>query len=131
MFDLARPLTNGRQRYVGEAAGLQDYLFGFGIRHAMVSGFLAGRSIIDGTDYDRLCRKELGRHLRTSLINRYVYECRGGTGYNLLVRLSRRARNQRTFWSKIYTKPVLRMLLYPVALRAAKEKIRVRAQFLG
>ena len=128
-FDLTRPLTHGRQRYVGEAAGLQDYLFGFGIRHAMVSGFLAGRSIIEGADYDRLCRMELGCHLRTSLVNRYVYEFMGQTGYDLLVRLSSRARNQRTFWSKIYTKPVLRMLLYPFAFRAAKEKIRVRAQF--
>ena len=128
-FDRTRPLTHGRQRYVGEAAGLQDYLFGFGIHHAMVSGFLAGRSIIDGADYDRLCRTALGHHLRTSLINRYVYEFMGHTGYDLLVRLSSRARNQRTFWSKIYTKPVLRMLLYPVALRAAKEKIRIRAQF--
>jgi flavin-dependent dehydrogenase len=119
-FDLTRPLAKGRQRYVGEAAGLQDYLFGFGIRHAMMSGFLAARSIIESTDYDRLCRRTLGPHLRTSLINRYWYEFMGQTGYDLLVSVSSRARNQRTFWSKIYTKPILRMLLYPFALRAAR-----------
>jgi flavin-dependent dehydrogenase len=119
-FDLTRSLTKGQRRYVGEAAGLQDYLFGFGIRHAMVSGYLAGRSIIDGADYDQLCRRTLGSHLRTSLINRYWYEFMGQTGYDLLVSLSSRARDQRTFWFKIYTRPVLRMLLYPLALRASR-----------
>jgi hypothetical protein len=87
----------------------------------MMSGFLAARSIIEGADYDRLCRSTLGRHLRTSLINRYWYEFMGQTGYDLLVNLSSRARNQRAFWAKIYTKPILRMLLYPFALRAARQ----------
>ncbi|MDF0668518.1 MAG: NAD(P)/FAD-dependent oxidoreductase [Nitrospira sp.] len=119
-FDLTRPLVSGRRRYVGEAAGLQDYLFGFGIRQAMVSGHLAARSIIEGSQYDRLCRTSLGSQLRTSLINRYWYEFMGQPGYDLLVRLSSRARNQRAFWSKIYTKPVLRLLLYPLARRAVR-----------
>ncbi|MDF0652524.1 MAG: hypothetical protein CV081_04975 [Nitrospira sp. LK265] len=119
-FDLTRPLVSGRRRYVGEAAGLQDYLFGFGIRQAMVSGHLAARSIIEGSRYDRLCRTALGGQLRTSLINRYWYQFMGQPGYDLLVRLSRRARNQRTFWSKIYTKPILRLLLYPLARRAIR-----------
>lgn len=119
-FDQTRPLVSDRRRYVGEAAGLQDYLFGFGIRQAMVSGSLAARSIIDGSPYDRLCRTALGRQLRTSLINRYWYEFMGQPGYDLLVRLSRRARNQRAFWSRIYTKPMLRLLLYPLARRAVR-----------
>jgi len=119
-FDLTRPLMQGRRRYVGEAAGLQDYLFGFGIRQAMVSGHLAARSIIEGAEYDRTCRQALGNHLRTSLINRYWYEYMGQTGYDLLVSLSSRTQHQRTFWSKIYTKPILRMLLYPLAFHASR-----------
>lgn len=94
--------------------------FGFGIRQAIVSGFLAARSIIEGSLYDRLCRTALGGQLRTSLINRYWYEFMGQPGYDLLVRVSSRARNQRTFLSKIYTKPMLRLLLYPLARWAAR-----------
>ncbi|NGZ08945.1 MAG: NAD(P)/FAD-dependent oxidoreductase [Nitrospira sp. LK70] len=119
-FDLTRPLVSGRRRYVGEAAGLQDNLFGFGIRQAMVSGHLAARSIIEGSQYDRLCRTSLGGQLRASLINRYWYEFMGQPGYDLLVRLSSRARNQRNFWSRIYTKPMLRLLLYPLARLAIR-----------
>jgi len=40
--------------YVGEAAGLQDAIAGFGIRYAIISGFLAAQSILTGKDYNLL-----------------------------------------------------------------------------
>lgn len=48
--------TNG-QYYVGEAAGFQDISKGFGIKFAMLSGWLAAKSIITGENYDRLWKK--------------------------------------------------------------------------
>ena len=39
---------------VGEAAGFQDELFRFGLRYAVISGYLAAKSIIEGLDYDEL-----------------------------------------------------------------------------
>jgi flavin-dependent dehydrogenase len=38
--------------YVGEAAGLQDVTAGFGIRYAVISGYLAAQCIIGSEDYN-------------------------------------------------------------------------------
>lgn len=110
----------GHRRYVGEAAGFQDYLFGFGIRYAMLSGALAARSLIEGSNYDTLCRNWIRAQHRTSLVNRYWYECLGRSGYDMLVRTSGLARDPKEFWTKIYTKAFLRMVAYPFALRSTR-----------
>ncbi|MEY4491896.1 MAG: hypothetical protein RL085_307, partial [Actinomycetota bacterium] len=62
--------------YVGEAAGLQDCLFGFGMRYAMLSGFLAARSLTEGEDYDCLCREAFGHRLTVGANNRRLYALR-------------------------------------------------------
>lgn len=41
--------------YVGENAGFQDALWGFGIKYAMYSGYLAAKSIINDNSYQELC----------------------------------------------------------------------------
>ena len=47
-FSLNQTLVkNNRIYYVGENAGFQDALFGFGMRYAMHSGYLAAQSIIE------------------------------------------------------------------------------------
>ncbi|HEX7678767.1 MAG TPA: hypothetical protein VF713_11630, partial [Thermoanaerobaculia bacterium] len=46
-FHLKRAATANGARFVGEAAGFQDYLFGLGIRYALTSGALAARSILE------------------------------------------------------------------------------------
>lgn len=117
-FDLTRSVMVENRRYVGEAAGFQDYLFGFGIRYAMISGYLAAKSMIECHRYDKLCRDCLGSRLRTSLVNRYCYQFLGQRGYDMLVRTSGRSDDPKQFWTKIYTKPFLRMLAYPFALRS-------------
>ena len=43
----------------GEAAGLPGLSLGFGLRYAMVSGYLAAISIIESSDYVFLLKKEL------------------------------------------------------------------------
>lgn len=119
-FDLSRAATVEHRRYVGEAAGFQDYLFGFGIRYAILSGYFAATSMIEGSSYDKLCQDGLRSRLRTSLVNRYCYQFLGQSGYDILVRLSGRAGDPRHFWTKIYTKPFLRMIAYPFAVRSSK-----------
>ena len=59
-FHLKQRATSDHARFVGEAAGFQDYLFGLGIRYALTSGNLAARSILEGRDFDNLWRAELG-----------------------------------------------------------------------
>jgi flavin-dependent dehydrogenase len=45
-FFLRPTAVEGRKLYLGESAGFQDALFGLGMRYAMMSGFLAARSVI-------------------------------------------------------------------------------------
>lgn len=85
-FFVADRLTWGGTRFAGEAAGLQDYLWGFGMRYAMVSGCLAAQSILRGSDYDVRCRDTLKKNLESSLVNRYLFEHFGHTGYRYLAR---------------------------------------------
>lgn len=69
---------------IGEAAGFQDFLFGFGIRWAMVSGALAATSLLEQRDYDQLWQARLGPYLRASKFNRILYERLGKVAYYLL-----------------------------------------------
>lgn len=60
--------------YAGEAAGLQDFLYGLAIRMALDSGLLAARSLLEGTDYTTLVRERFSRRLDTGLVHRFLYE---------------------------------------------------------
>jgi len=53
---LKKPYKDNRY-YVGEAAGLQDVTAGFGMRYAIISGYLAAQSILTGKDYNQLMTK--------------------------------------------------------------------------
>ena len=53
---LEAPYQNNRY-YVGEAAGLQDFTAGFGIRYAIISGCLAAQSVLAGKDYNEQISK--------------------------------------------------------------------------
>jgi flavin-dependent dehydrogenase len=120
-FSLNAPLKKGKTSYVGEAAGLQDFVGGFGMLFAFRSGYLAARCIIEGKDYGAAAEKEFGDQRRTSTVNRYIYEkfLRYGNYYfliNLLAlssRLGFDAYNRYGFMHK---------LTYPFALRYLKKK---------
>ena len=92
-FHLKEQATAGRSRYVGEAAGFQDYLFGLGIRYALTSGHLAARSILEGRDYDTLWTAALASKQETSLVNRFLYESGGNFGLSMFVRRAGSARD--------------------------------------
>ena len=100
-FGVPDSAVEGGRRYAGEAAGFQDFLFGFGIRHALVSGALAAESLASGADYDALWRREIGPALRASWRNRMLFERLGRTGYNLLIRGT--SRRPRRFLRRLYT----------------------------
>lgn len=71
---------------VGEAAGFLDYLWGFGIRHAMHSGVLAARALLEGGDYESLVASEIRPLVQSSLINRKFYDRAGNRVYRALIR---------------------------------------------
>jgi len=115
-FHLKHAATSNGARFVGEAAGFQDYLFGLGIRYALTSGSLAARSILEERDYDELWKSELGAKQQTSLVNRFLYETGGNFGLSMFVRQAAKAKDfhhylsgwHRTTWWKSLLSPVVR-----------------------
>ncbi len=100
--------------YIGEAAGFQDYLWGFGMRYAILSGYMAANSIISGLNYDLLWKKELKPMLETSLVNRYLFEKFGNTGYRYLAKRFAKG-DPSDFLKRNYNQSFLKNLLLPIA----------------
>jgi flavin-dependent dehydrogenase len=116
-FHLKDHATKGNARYVGEAAGFQDYLFGLGIRYALTSGWLAARSILESRDFDELWTRELGAKQETSLINRFLYEAGGNTGLSMFVRQAANAKDFRRYLSGWHQRRWWKALLSPLVRR--------------
>ena len=58
--------------YVGESGGLQDFMWGFGMRMAVWSGHLAAEDILGNCNYEKEVRKQLMPYVRTSVTNRFL-----------------------------------------------------------
>jgi flavin-dependent dehydrogenase len=102
--------------YVGEAAGLQDPLFGFGVRMSMTTGYLAARSILDHRDYDSLWQARLMPQLRTAAVHRALFEMLGNIGYRaLLPYVQLFAHSGRDLLYKYYNPLWYTHLLWPLA----------------
>ncbi len=112
-FSIRKTNVQGNNLYVGEAAGFQDYLWGFGIRYAMKSGYLAARSIIEDSDYDTLWKKEFSGLLKASVSNRFLFELGGNNGYKRLIK--RISKDPFRISHATYTPSLLKKLVYPLA----------------
>jgi flavin-dependent dehydrogenase len=123
-FHLKHAATSNGARFVGEAAGFQDYLFGLGIRYALTSGALAARSILEERDYDELWKSELGRKQQTSLVNRFLYETGGNFGLSMFVRQAARAKDFHHYLSGWHRSSWWKSLLSPVVRRVWKHEGR-------
>jgi flavin-dependent dehydrogenase len=125
-FAVPSRATQGSILFVGEAAGFQDALWGFGIRYAMLSGSLAARALLSGgrEAYDRLWEARLGGLLRAGIVNRFLYGRLGDAGYTGFARLLGRARDPRTWLGRRYRPSLLTTLLYPIARRAVRSSRR-------
>jgi flavin-dependent dehydrogenase len=85
-FALPCHLHHGERWYVGEAAGVQDFLFGLGNRLALRSASLVADALAGaGWDADRF-RREIVRPMRVSLCGRALWEACGPRLTTLLCR---------------------------------------------
>jgi len=73
-FGVPQTAKRGQSLLVGEAAGFQDELFRFGIRYAVISGYLAARAIIDNLDYDALWKKYFLKEFNRTAGTRKIFE---------------------------------------------------------
>ncbi len=74
VFPDARYTDEAGHLFVGEAAGLQDAEFGFGLRYAVESGSLVARSLVEGFNYKAAAEKIFDARMRTAFANRLMFE---------------------------------------------------------
>ncbi len=86
-FGLPKALSKGGILYAGEAAGIQDPLFGFGIRSALLSGAAAGRALAERSPgaYTAFYRRRLRGYHKSAACNRWFYGRLGDAGYRKLL----------------------------------------------
>ncbi len=106
---------------IGERAGFQDYLFGFGMRYAFLSGYLAAQSIIQGIDYNFLIESDLLKMMKSSLVNRYFYEKLNNRGYRILIKKWANSSDPIGFLKSWYNFNWYKRLIYPILLRWYKQ----------
>lgn len=114
-----------RMLFTGEAAQLQDALLGFGMRSAIVSGCLAGWSVLadDGSSYASACERRFGAFVRAAVVNRYVYGHCGAPGYRLLIRSLASAGDPRAWARRCYGGGWWTRMLYPFARRGLARRL--------
>ncbi|MBK6980235.1 MAG: NAD(P)-binding protein [Betaproteobacteria bacterium] len=115
---------SGRHPTVGEQAGFQDTLWGFGMRYAIVSGVLAARSLLEGTDYDAAWNAEFGGLQQAGIVNRALFAAFGNTGYAWILRRQEKATDARTFLRAFYRPTLARRLLLPWARNRYRSRRR-------
>jgi flavin-dependent dehydrogenase len=86
-FALGHAFADGHGLRVGEAAGLQDFLWGFGIRSALRSGVRAARCLLEDKDWNAEAASTFLPMLEASVVNRFLFEKLRFRRYELLMRL--------------------------------------------
>ncbi len=114
-FRLPRTGVQGGHPVIGEHAGFQDALAGFGMRYAVRSGVLAARSLIEGIDYTRLWRRELAPRLRASMSNRFIFSILGDRGRRWVLAHRLSGRDTRIQLQNLYRPSPLKQILFPLA----------------
>jgi len=112
--------TNGKL-YIGEAAGLQDYLSAFGLRQAITSGYLAAISIVQKKNYDKMIKELLLPKLKISLTNRFIFSILGNQGYHRFLKRGEKIKDPLGRMNKIYNISSLHKIIYPIARIALKK----------
>jgi flavin-dependent dehydrogenase len=114
----------GKKLYVGEAAGLQDLLWGFGIRSAITSGFLAAKAIINNEDYAELARRHFEKKIKSSVVNRYLWEKIGQYNYSWIVNRIESANDPLKYLYSFHNYNAFQKLAYPMALRYLRKRYK-------
>ncbi|MCB0747879.1 MAG: hypothetical protein KDC90_10495, partial [Ignavibacteriae bacterium] len=109
--------------YIGENAGFQDALWGFGIKYAMLSGYYAAQSIIQDKSYSELCRKYLYPKLQTSLANRWIFANLSNNGYSYLIKRLKKIDDVIIPLRKNYNTSFSKRIIYQIAKRWYKPRL--------
>jgi len=116
-------MKDHRIYYVGESAGFQDFLFGFGMRYAMHSGYLAAQSIIEHRSYPALCKEQIIPKMEVSLANRWLFTRLENLGYTILLDRLKSKQDIMPVLLKQYNPSWYKRTILPVAKRAFKTRL--------
>jgi len=120
-YHIRESAIKNKKLLAGEAAGFQDYLFGFGIRYAVTSGYLAAKSIIEHKNYDTLWKDEFGALHKQGLSNRLRLEYAGNKGFIAFAEKGA-GQDHTAFFGQIYRPNLHKALLYPFAKALYKDR---------
>ena len=123
-FHIPISAYSGRHPQVGEQAGFQDTLWGFGMRLAISSGVLAARSLLNTENYDRLWQRVLKPQMDTSVVNRALYSVLGNRGYGWFLRWMSTQPDLRRTLRRQYQSNGYKRLLHPWAKWRYKSRRR-------
>ena len=117
-FSLPDKYFHDGRYYVGEAGGLQDFMWGFGMRYAITSGVLAAKSILGEGDYESEVRKNLVPLIKISATNRFLMNRMGDNGFKMVARYWMRDQRKKgdglEFMRWVYNPGIFRKMLWPV-----------------
>ncbi len=114
-FRIPHSAYSGLHPLVGEQAGFQDTLWGFGMRLAISSGVLAAQSLLNNENYDKLWQRELKPLMQTSVVNRALFSLVGNYGYSWFLRQLVSKPNLRESLRRQYQPSLVKRLLRPWA----------------
>lgn len=118
-------LKNENQILVGEKAGFQDLLWGFGIRNAVKSGYMAAKCIIDGDsckDYYENVEKYFKTKLNAGVVNRFIWEKFGSNNYSFLLNRIHKSKDPIKYLNSFHNFNLLQKITYPLALFYMKNR---------
>lgn len=120
-FCLNHPRMQHSIPLVGEAAGLQDMLWGFGIRTAITSGYMAAKSLLENQNYGQRFNEKFYPYLKTGIVNRFLWEKIKWNSRTLIPYLLQLPMPIRTQFRMLYDSTPVHRMLYPMALRYIKK----------
>ena len=125
-FRFKSKLTEKGKIYTGEAAGLQDLLWGFGMRYAINSGYFAALSITENKNYKKLVKRQLSGRLKRSVVNRYLVEKWGDYFYNYFFKQAKQNKNWDDLLYIGYNPSSYSRVMYPFAKRSLARKLATK-----
>jgi len=128
-FSLPSSYLHEGRYYVGEAGGLQDFMWGFGMRYAVTSGALAAKAILGECDYEREVRRRMVPLVKVSATNRWLMNRIGDRGFKRVARYWMRDQEKRkdglVFIERLYRPGLLRRSLWPFVRLGMLRKLRL------
>ena len=125
-FRFKSKLTEKGKIFTGEAAGLQDLLWGFGMRYAINSGYFAALSIAENKNYKKLIKRQLSGRLKRSVVNRFLVEKWGDNFYKYFFNQAKKNKNWDDLLYIGYNPSSYSKVMYPFAKRSLLRKLATK-----